>query len=136
MHRSQKGFTLIELLVVIGIIGLLASAATYSIGYIRSRLRDTTRVANVRELQKALSLYQNARAQYPITSGECVTGSDVMSLALIAEKLVTRPPKDPLYVTEPNCFYYKSDDGGAYSLRYTLEINSQVGEAGEHTVAP
>lgn len=133
---KKRGFTIIELLVVIGIIAFIAAAAMYSIGYIRSRLRDTTRVANVKELQKALSIYQNAKAQYPVSTGECVTGVDTMSAALISEKLVVRPPKDPLASTEPDCFFYKSGDGTTYTLRYTLEINSQVGSAGPHTYQP
>lgn len=136
MNSIKKGFTLIELLVVIGIIGFIAAASIYSIGYVRSRVRDTTRAANVKELQKALSIYQNSKAQYPVSLGQCVSGTDAMSSALIAEKLVSRPPQDPLSSTEPNCFYYKSEDGGTYTLRYTLETNSQVGSAGQHTVSP
>lgn len=133
---SRKGFTLIELLIVVSIIGFIAAAAVFSIGYVRSRVRDTRRAADITELQKALAIYHNNLSIYPLSAGQCVTGGDAMSNALIAEKIVTKVPTDPLYDSPPNCYYYESSDGSTYSLKYTLEIDSGVGSAGEHTVNP
>jgi prepilin-type N-terminal cleavage/methylation domain-containing protein len=53
----NKGFTLIELLVVIAIIGLLSSIMTSSFSAVRSKARDTKRVAEMRSIEKAINLY-------------------------------------------------------------------------------
>lgn len=45
---KTKGFTLIELLVVVAIVGLLATIALYNISELRSKARDTDRLADIR----------------------------------------------------------------------------------------
>jgi prepilin-type N-terminal cleavage/methylation domain-containing protein len=55
--KSLTGFTLIELLVVISVIGLLASVLLVSINGARVKARDTKRVADISQIQKAMELY-------------------------------------------------------------------------------
>ncbi len=123
-------------MVACSIIALVATAGFFSVGFIRSKVRDARRVADINEMMKALSLYQNSVSAYPVSTGTCITGSDVVSSALIAERLVSRVPADPIYTTEPNCYYYVSASGNSYILRYYLEINSSSGTQGLHTVTP
>lgn len=65
MFTKSRGFTLIELLVVISIIGLLSSIVLASLNTARAKARDTKRIANVREMQKAIELYYDKNGYYP-----------------------------------------------------------------------
>jgi prepilin-type N-terminal cleavage/methylation domain-containing protein len=67
---SYKGFTLIELLVVISIIGLLSTMTVYAVNVARSKARDTRRLADIKQIQKALDLYYLEHNTYPV-SGNC-----------------------------------------------------------------
>lgn len=74
---AKKGFTLIELMVVITIVGLLASMVLAGLSVSQKNARDTVRVNNVKELQKALELYRNANGgNYPCATvmPGCVSG--------------------------------------------------------------
>lgn len=67
-NKIKKGFTLIELLIVISIIGFLASTAMYAINSARAKSRDTQRIADIKQIQKALELYYDDKKIYPQTS--------------------------------------------------------------------
>ncbi len=136
----RAGFTLIELLVVIAIIGLLSTIAVAGTNYVRTRARDTRRVADVGTMQKALALYLANTGLYPVSAaGTCLTNSDPVSVALKsgATPVMTSVPSDPSSpTTPPACFFYTSADGSTYAINYTLEVNSSVGTAGLHTAIP
>lgn len=59
------GFTLIELLVVISIIGFLATASMVVFNSVRMKSRDAKRLADLKQVQKALELYYDKYGQYP-----------------------------------------------------------------------
>ena len=66
MNRTKrKAFTLTELLVVITIIGMLASLLLPAVQRARESGRRTTCANNMRELAKAIDMYQNAKERYP-----------------------------------------------------------------------
>ena len=67
--KASKGFTLIELLVVIAIIGILASMVIVSLTGARVKSRDGKRLAELKEMQKALELYYSNNGYYPGTPG-------------------------------------------------------------------
>lgn len=60
-----KGFTLIELLVVIAIIGMLSSVVLGSLNSARDKARVARAVSDLKQIQNALVLYQDANNAYP-----------------------------------------------------------------------
>ena len=81
---QRRGFTLVELMVVIAIIGILASIITVALGSAKVKSRDAKRVADVKNLQLALSQYYNDNLFYPTQLAQLVSGGYLPSL-----------PKDP-----------------------------------------
>jgi type II secretion system protein G len=98
MNSDRRGFTLIELLVVIAIIGLLASVVLASLNKARVRSRDTRRLADIVEIQKALELYANDNhGNYPCESN-CNSGNGIdvsTALAALAPSYIQHLPVDP-----------------------------------------
>lgn len=80
MKHTNKGFTLVELLVVVAIIGLLAGIAVVSVNSVRVKARDAKRIADVKQIQNALELYNNTKGgAYPPASGEIILAGKVIS---------------------------------------------------------
>jgi type II secretion system protein G len=63
--RVSRGFTLIELLVVIAIIGMLSSVVLAALSGAQREARDKRRVADLKNIQKAIELYVNDNGSYP-----------------------------------------------------------------------
>ena len=62
----KRGFTLIELLVVIAIIGMLSTVVLASFSSARKKGLDARRVADTKQTQLALELYNDATGGYPV----------------------------------------------------------------------
>ena len=73
LKKTSKGFTLIELLVVVAIIGLLASVVIASLNTARTKGRDARRVADIRQIQDSLEMYNDANDGYPPTMAPLAT---------------------------------------------------------------
>jgi len=73
---NQKGFTLIELLVVISVIGFLAAASLVVFNNARINARNVKRLADIRQVIKALELYYDANSRYPDGDGDGCGGWD------------------------------------------------------------
>ena len=121
----KKGFTLIELIVSIAIIAVLSAMIFVSIKEAKIKSRDAQRIANMREINNALNLYENANSQYPIYTGN-ITGSDPMSIALKNTKSMLITPTDPLN-SAPYIYTYSSSDGTTFTLGFCLETNTIQG---------
>ncbi len=110
-QKSGAGFTLIELLVVIAIIGLLASVVLVSLNSTRKKARDTKRLADINQIQKALALYYDANGQYPPPVGDSSCGgwdtpADGNFLSVLKTSgYLTKDVLDPSINT--NCQNYK-----------------------------
>lgn len=65
MNNKKKGFTLIELLIVISIIAVLASITLFFINDSRAKARDSKRVSDIQQINKAISLYHLDNGKYP-----------------------------------------------------------------------
>ena len=85
-YNFKSGFTLIELLVVIAIISLLATLAITSLNNARKKSRDAKRLADMKQIQKALDLYYDENGSY-IISGNCGSTSPLTAWCNTAESI-------------------------------------------------
>ena len=65
MELGQPKVTLLEILVIVAIIGIIGVLAVFAVNAARSKERDSTRIANVRQVQSALEDFFNERNTYP-----------------------------------------------------------------------
>jgi len=139
----RQGFTLIELLVVIAIIGLLATIALSSFNSIKTKSRDTRRMADMNSFQLGLSLYYNDNDLYPDAPAavEIDGSTDALSVALISHGAMRGIPVDPINglvggVTYK--YYYQSLVSRAdYVLTFYLETDSIPDRSqGVNTISP
>jgi len=145
--KFRKGFTLIELLVLISIIGFLAVASIVAFNVARMKSRDAIRSSNTSTITRALAMYlQEANIGYPVSTGECLSGTAGSGLTLKNAKVLLAVPADPLwpvsvpsplptatppYTTDSDgfCYYYVGSTT-QFQLYYFLESNSKSGSAG------
>jgi prepilin-type N-terminal cleavage/methylation domain-containing protein len=112
----KNGFTLIELLVVIAIIGILAAIVIASLGTAKAKGRDARRQSDLRQIQLALELYNDANSTYPLAT------------ASLAPTYIAAVPTDP---STSAAYPYASTDGttascaatpcAGYALKATME---------------
>jgi prepilin-type N-terminal cleavage/methylation domain-containing protein len=110
----KRGFTLIELLVVIAIIGLLSSVVFASLNSARGKARDARRIADVRQIERAIEMYYNDFGNYPVvggwqgTSSGCYGGAGIPG---IVPTYISSMPMDPLPSTASSgiCYLYYSN---------------------------
>ena len=95
-NYTKRGFTLIELLVVIAIIGILSAVVLASLSSARQKARDSKRVVEVTQIQKALDLYYDINQSYPSTTPTGYIGVDAGVQAVTASGLLTKTPTPPL----------------------------------------
>ncbi len=127
-QKPLTGFTLIELLVVIAIIGLLATIVMVSINDLRARSRDDRRVADMKAIRDALAMYQIQNVAYPSEpAGAQITGSDVLSQAMISNKLLPGPIRDPLNTGQYVYTYQSLSNDATYVIKFCLETSSLKG---------
>lgn len=62
---SQKKVSLLEVLIIVAIVALIGFFAVVAVNSARSKQRDATRIANIRQLQSALEDYFNENNSYP-----------------------------------------------------------------------
>ena len=80
-NPSQPKISLLEVLVVVAIIALVGVLAVFAVNAARSKERDSTRLANVRQIQSGLEDYFNENNAYP--SGSALPLGDSASSACL-----------------------------------------------------
>ena len=140
-NKNTSGFTLIELLVVIAIIGMLSSVILASLNSARAKGRDARRMADLREVQKALEMYYHDHNAYPSTGsgwwGNCSTyGSHTTSgsngyVPSLAPDYIPQLPLDPKPVGTNGCYLYRSN-GTDYMLLAHVTVETFDPDTGPH----
>lgn len=117
MNKNSKGFTLIELLVVIAVIGMLASIVVVSLNKVRSKSRDSRRIADIKTLRGALDSYYVNNKKYPPNTCSPITDvtldktADPINTVLISNSIIKTRVFDPIsavYNTVTYQFYYNA----------------------------
>lgn len=151
-RSCTTGFTLIELLVVIAIIGILASVVLASLNSARAKARDTARISQLQEIEKALNLYYIDNGYYPtIQDGsgvETACGSATENwghcnrlniLATALAPYITLTPENMSNATQGNYYYrYTSqslDGWQQYGMMVYLETSAGDGDNGYYANA-
>lgn len=134
-----RGFTLIELLVVVAIIAMLASIVMASLNSTRARARDSTRLADMRQIETALELYAtNNSGKYPSTSNAWRAGSSACHATYgsgnpgygatgyipgLVPQYIPELPEDPNGVFANKCYLYYSN-GTDYMFLVWLTVET------------
>jgi prepilin-type N-terminal cleavage/methylation domain-containing protein len=119
--KTKTGFTLIELLVVVAIIGILVTFATVLLSSARARARDAKRVADIKQIQNVLELYQADEGSYPasLTVGSPLVGPT--SGITYINKIPSNPlPDDSSGCSVAEYTYTQTDNGISYRLQFCL----------------
>jgi prepilin-type N-terminal cleavage/methylation domain-containing protein len=126
MKKYQKGFTLIELLIVIAIVGVLSTVVLASLNSARAKARDSARISNVKEVQKALAIFHSDYGSYPVSATWSGNGSDYGSLSNtgvngyipnLAPAYIKELPIDPNQ-TASNGYIYKSNGSDYFFMAH------------------
>lgn len=119
----KRGFTIIELLVVMAVIGMLASIMFVAFTSLQAKSRDTRRIEDIRELQKALSLYYVGTNRFPEAATPVnVDGTDSVTTALVNEGAIPAFAGDPVSPTYD--YVYQTSGVGAYTITFCLETDT------------
>ena len=153
--KQNRGFTLIELLVVVAIIGILSTVSLISLNSVRGRGRDTKRITELKEIQKALFLYYADNNKYPVEPNGIYLGSTPSQIeqqpriclsnngfkttcsSLTDSIIYMNPlPIDP-FINDAEYYYqYTSNNGETYGIDFALEVGNKNIVAGPNCLKP
>ncbi len=114
-------------MVVIAIIGMLTAIITVSLSSAKQKSRDSKRLADIKSIQLALSLYYNDNGFYPkniYSSSYTTAGSDPTNGLTPAYLSVV--PKDPNANASDDCTNSSAVNGYASCYHYTPYYSSNV----------
>ncbi len=132
--KLKNGFTLIELLIVIAIVGVLSTIVLASLNTARAKARDSARISNIKEVQKALAIYHSNNGSYPVSANSTWAGNGATYGSLpasgvdgyipnLAPTYIRELPVDPNQ-TADNGYIYKSNGSDYFFMAHgTAESN-------------
>jgi prepilin-type N-terminal cleavage/methylation domain-containing protein len=136
---TRRAFTLVELLVVIAIIGLLSTVAVVATNSARIKSRDTKRIADLKQIQLALSLYYDDKGYYPPSpAGYDLNGYynsydadwNTSSFAVALSPYLHPLPVDPINSACPpwnnTCYSYSYGNVGRYAFPVTYDLATRL----------
>ena len=113
-HTTSRGFSLIELLIVVAVIGLIAAIAIPNLVNAIQRARQTRSVADLNSLAKAVSMYGQDFADYPVQAS-------LASVESLREPLTTYMANFNAHDGWMRDFMYVSDGADYTMLSYGLD---------------
>jgi prepilin-type N-terminal cleavage/methylation domain-containing protein len=124
ISNKKRGFTVMELLVSLAIIAMLFTITMALVGPVKEKSRDSRRMSDVREINKALVLYADNNSKFPIaTTAVTITGNDAVSTILESAGVISEVPTDPTHPT--NSYTYLSDSSGnTFIISFCLETDT------------
>lgn len=125
---AKKGFTLIELLVVIAIISLLSSVVLTSLQSAKLKAKDSQRLTEMKQIQKALEFYYDDHKHYPsVTTWTCFgctnltyRDQDILAptpapdIASALRPYLSKDPIDPKGAVSGGYYYTSKANGTDY----------------------
>ena len=128
--RAVRAFTLVELMIVIAIIGMLASVILASLSDSQKQARDTRRIDELNQLQKAFELYINDHNFYPREwqgmNGNISTNQTLLTLL---EPYLKGTPVDPAGITSSTFYYYYDGAHTCGDTDYAIIFARQMDKA-------
>ncbi len=122
--NKKKGFTFLEIMVVVTLIIVGLIVVSLAFGGVRKRARDSARVSEIAEIQKALSIYNISANRFPVEPEEIIISEDDSFSQLMQKEFAAKKvPADPLHPAY-TYRYISNHDGSDYQLRFCLETNS------------
>jgi prepilin-type N-terminal cleavage/methylation domain-containing protein len=129
LERTNKGFTLLELLLVVGMIAMLVSFIGFNMFAGIAKGRDTRRLQDVNDFQKALQLAFITDKHYPIYATEIVIdGTDPINTLMTSRSDLNAVVKDPVNDTVHKYWYQSDSVGTTYQIRYCQETDQVRGK--------
>ena len=122
--KKQSGLAFLEIMLVVAlfILGVIIISSTFK--DVQKRARDSKRISDITQIEKALNIYYASTSHFPKVSTEVIiTGDDIFSLTLKDEFTGQKIPTDPLYPTF-SYRYVSDEDGSAYQIKFCLETTS------------
>lgn len=138
--QTKKGFTLIELIVAISIIAVMATIGFVLYGGTQKVSRDSKRMGDMKEVQKALEQYYALNKGYPAlsTAGSNTTIKNLTALNNFFQLNV--PPSDPNLggVNDYEYKYYTCGGGATLATNYMIcaKLENPKGNMDNASVPP
>ncbi len=127
--NSHRGVTILEFLVVISIVTLLSGVLMLAFQDPKKGARDARRMTDVKELVKALELYESGNRAYPAAAAlTAITGADDVSQTLTGSGVLQKPIVDPLMPTY-EYRYQTNSSASNYHIQFCLETDRVAGYA-------
>ena len=130
-NYKTRGFTIVELLIVIVVIGILAAITIVAFNGIQTKARDTSRINDLKVIQKAVEAYNAINGSYPIGSsgsgawsGYCPSFGNATTYIIGVDQVISSPlPLEKKFSPSTNqCYVYRSNGTDYIALAYrTME---------------
>lgn len=120
--RKRQAFTLIELLIVVVLIAILVGVTFGVLNFsgMRSKARDSQRIADLKTVQLALENYYASYRRYPATG----------DLDSLLSEYIKDVPSDPSAGSgHPDYCYAAAADGGGYILAAEMEVPNSAAQS-------